>query len=457
MSGLFGNLRLGARNLSNIETAISVVNENVSNVNTPGYSRKRVSFTTGLPEIRTYGVLGGGAEVDRIESVRNDFLQQRLLSETQLKGSLDGQSSVLSQIEGLLFASKDSGISSQISKFFNGFLDLAADPSSLERRQAVLAQGAELGKSFASLDGQLKNLRAGNRIQIQASVNHVNQLLDQIAALNKKIQPLESQGLDAGSLLDERQHLMSQLSDEIGFVTYQDTQGNLFITTNGGQTLLIGGDVTPLNYDPTTDSVAITSQGLDITSQIQGGKLAGLLTNENVTIPKYLDALNQLAGELATQVNAIHQGGVGLDGSITGLDFFSFDPAHPADTLSVAITSPQDVGAAAPGGGPGDGTVAQQIADLRDSNVSGLAGKTFTGFYSDLVFQAGIESQSVAGNLATQQKIVESLQNQRDSVSGVSLDEEAVQLIQLQRAYQANTRFLQVVNELLDETMNIIR
>ncbi len=455
MSSLFDSLQVALKTMGNLQTGISVVNDNVANVNTPGYTRKRVIFEESPPVITPEGAIGTGADVLRIEAARSEFLDRRILSEQQIQGNLAGQQFALEQIESVLYNEGQPGISDQLTKFFNSMSELASDSSSLSRRQVVLGEGAKLADSIRSAYNTLSSLREANRTEAKNSVDKINLLLGQIADLNVELEPLVSLGMDGGSLQDQRQELMGQLADQLDFVSYQDDSGAMTITTSGGTPLVVGGESNRLVLEESNDGIRIKVDGADVTADLNNGRLAAYEKIDAETIPSYLAGLNQFAEALADEVNSIHASGAGLDG-VSGRDFFTYSATDPVGSLQVALTDPAAVAAAAVGAGAGDGTVAQQMADLRDQSVTSLGGNSLADFYSNMVFQSGLDARYVQDSLANQQKVLTQLQNQRDSVSGVSLDEEAVNLILLQRSYQASSRFIQVVNSLLQETMNLI-
>jgi flagellar hook-associated protein 1 FlgK len=456
MGGLFGALRIGVKSLSNTETALSVVSENIANVNTPGYSRKRVIFESGPSLIRPFGTLGTGAEIGRIESLRDHFVERRLIAELRHFGFLEGQEFGMRQVEALLSTSGEADVADQLSRLFNGFLELAANPSSLPLRQAVLSEAEKFTNTVQVMAARLDSIDVENRQQIIDSVEDVNFTLRRIADIDGELSALLASGKDGGALQDERQELLKSLSEEIGILAYETESGQQMITTTDGRLLMAGSSVFELRTEKTASGVVVIYEFEDISSEISSGRLGGYLEFQNTQLPYYKDNLNQFVGELASSVNAIHQSGTGLDGS-TALDFFTFVAGNEAKSLAVNISDPNSLAAAGPGGEPGDGTVAQQIADLRDQTFPALGGDTLHGFYSQIVLQSGLETRDLEGSLVTQKMIVNELKNQRDSVSGVSLDEEAAQLLQFQRAYQASARVIQVVDGLLEEVINLVR
>ena len=456
MSGLFSDLRVGLKSLSNMEAAMSVVSENIANVNTPGYSRKRIIFEAGPAQIYSFGSIGQGADIARIESVRDSFIENRIRFEMQMKGLLEGQEFGLSQIETILAGSAGSGIPDNLSRFFNSFLELASDPSSIPLRQSVLSEAEKLAFSIQDTFRRLDSLDVDNRHQITDSVASINSILGELAQLNAELAPLQASGVDGGGLKDRQQELLNQLSQEIDIQTYTNESGSLVITNSTGRLLLVGDQPRQLQVKETTHGQQILLQSQDISSEIKAGRLGGFLDLQRAVIPSYKDALNTLASELVQQVNAIHQGGEGLDG-ITGRDFFSVVSGQEARTIAVALSNGEELAAGPTGSAEGDGSIAQQIADLRNQSFPGLGGGTLDDYYSQLVFEAGLDSRYVKGSSELQSQVLTELQNQRDSVSGVSLDEEAVNLIQFQRSYQASAQFIRVVDSLLEETINLIR
>ncbi|HRV07943.1 MAG TPA: flagellar hook-associated protein FlgK [Acidobacteriota bacterium] len=456
MGGIFGALQIGLRNLSNAQAGIFVVNENVANVNVEGYSRRRVIYQPGPYEQRPYGLIGSGAEIQRIESVRDVFLEARLLLEHQATGFFAGQEYGVTQLEPIMNISSGQGVSDEMSKFFDAFLELASDPSSLSLRQVALAQADALASRIRTTASQLGAVEENLRMRTQDLVNDVNGLLHRIAAINTKLQPMLSLGQDGGPLYDERQKLLNELARKIDIQVQTDQSGNMVLTTGSGRLLLMGDEANELSFEATASDVIISLQGEDITSEIQKGELGGLLAFQTGTLSSVRNSLNTLTKELADAVNAVHQAGVDLDGEPGGV-FFSTVAGQEARTISVAVMNFRDIAAAEPGAGIGNGSNAQAIADLRDKEISELGGQTLTEYFSQIVFEVGLAGQTVRSSLDLQTQMLRQLENQRESVSGVSLDEEAITLIQLQRSYEASARLIRVLDTLLEETINLVR
>lgn len=455
MTGLFDGIRVASKTLFNLQTAMSVVGENIANSNTPGFSRKRVEFASSPVQIFPFGALGSGSDIVRIESVRDDLVERRLLTELQSQGELEGRQFGLEQVEALLGDLNGSGLGDQLSRFFNSFLELAADPSSPSLRQAALLEAENMASAFSQQADRLAAIEASNRAQIADSVTTINSLLNRIADLNQRIDPLNRQGVDAGALVDERQVLLQELSTELGIQTFETSRGELVVTTLDGRLLVSGSRSNLFTFSQLPNSVSLQLGGEDVTGEPLGGRLQGLFEFQNTDLPGFQNSLNALVEEFVTQVNTIHNAGTAVDGS-SGLDLFSFTAGSAAATISVNIQNADSL-ATGTGGGPGDGTAAQQIADLRDQKFASTGEDTFSGFFAQMVTKVGVDVRAVQNGLTAQDRILQQVRSERDAVSGVSLDEEAVQLLQLQRAFQANSRMIQLLNELLEETMNLVR
>lgn len=456
MSGLFGALQLSLRTLSNMQTGIQTVNENIANVNTEGYSRKRVVFASSDVELRSFGVLGSGAEVLRIESVRNLFLEARIQAELQAYGFYQGRQESLSQLESLIAGSDGANISEQLSRFLDAFLELSGDPSSIALRESVLAEGNQLAWSMRNSAAQLGLMEQGTRIQISDTVQTINSLLTRIGELNDKLLPVLNRGIDGGSLYDERQQLLNELAALANVQVQVDASHNMVISTHNGTLLLVGSEVSPLTVEQTSAGAVVRHLGADVSAEFTSGKLGGLLGFQNQTLADAQSALNSLARELMSVFNQTHSAGFDLQGDAGGA-LFSATADSEASTLVLTLQDPRLLAAAGTPGAVGDGQNAQALANLRDQGIEGLGGQTLRDFYAQVLFNVGLETRSARSNLALQEKVLAQLQAQRESVSGVSLDEEAVNLMQYQRAYQASAKLIRVLDSLLEETLNLIK
>jgi len=242
----------------------------------------------------------------------------------------------------------------------------------------------------------------------------------------------------------------------------QRADGGLDVTIGNGRALVIGENDYPVTTSQTTGTHRVFSGGVDITAEISGGTLGGVIYTRDVLLPSYVTDLDELAYEFATQVNTLHAAGVGGDGG-TGRNFFAFVPssgsaagAAAAITVDAAVAADTSRIAAAGAGGPvGDNTTARDIAGLRHTRVFGGT-TTLVDAWGQLMYRAGRDAQAAKDEQSSRLDIVNQVEQLRDQVSGISLDEEAMQLMRFQRAYEANARFFQAVDRTLDTLMQAL-
>lgn len=456
MGGLFSNLFVGMSSLRAQQLAMNVVSNNVANVNTPGYSRQRAVFQPDIAVAIPQGLLGTGVTISKVESLRDRFTERQINQQNQGQGELSTLSETLRQIEGIFSETSGPGVQAAISKFFNSFSDLANRPTSLPMRQQVLNAANDLATMVREEYRRLEQLQRQTDQDVKVTVDKINLLTGQIAQLNTQIGSIQSLGKDPSSLRDQRESLLNELAKLVNINHFETENGSVSILTGNGKPLVIADKSYALQASQVAPSpfFSILHGSSNITGDITSGKLGALLKIRDGYIPKYLQDLDTLASTVISAVNTQHRAGADLNG-VPGGDFFV--PASgpgAARNISVAITDPARIAAARAGGAAGDNSNALALAGLQRSRL--ISGSTVNEFYALLVSKVGMDSRGATDGLETQKSILRQLKNQRDSISGVSLDEEAVNLIQFQKAFEAASRLIGVVNSLTEETMRIL-
>lgn len=452
MSGLFGTLSTALTGLAVSQEQIATTSNNVANANTPGYARERADITAADPiQIGAFSY-GTGVVLQKIESLRDPILEIQLNQQTQQQSRLDTSLGRLQQIQTQFGTS--TGIGADISNFFNSLQQLAPDPSSLALRQGVLTAAGNLANDFNNAARSLVSQRSNLDLNVVQSVNSVNTLTTQIASVNQKISDLQSAHLETSTLVDQQTSLIRQLSTLVDVSVIPTDQG-ISITTGNGTTLVAGSQSYALTTQPGSDGVQHVLAGTnDITTSIQGGSLGGFLQIRDQEIPALQSSLDQLAAGLATNLNAANAQGTDLNGNAGG-NLFTPPPAGgtgAAATLTVAITDPALIAASSDGtsGSNGNLAVLSAVASQPLSN-----GETPIDSYSSIVFKVGNDTATASADSDASNLILQQLQDQRGSISGVSLDEEAANLIHFQTAYQAAARVVSTVNSLLSDAVNL--
>jgi flagellar hook-associated protein 1 len=460
VSDLLGSLYSATRALQAQHIGLDTTGQNIANVNTPGYSRRVVDFAAIPPEERFSA--GRGAEVTGIRAQRDRMIERRLEQEMTASSRESAVADALGIIQAALGTSGQS-IDARLTELFDSFSRLSESPTSAVARQEVVLQGTVLAAAFRDTASRFAQAQRDADRRIEGAVEEVNALAKRIAALNDSISRASNTG---GGLQqqDEQAELVRQLAQLADISVLQGADGGVDISMAGGRALVVGDNSYTLDTTPTgpLGLVAINLGGDVITDEITGGEIGGLLYARDVHVPDYLQRLDTLAFELADAVNTLHADGYDLNGN-TGQDFFAFStpPVGVAGAASALIIDPAVAAdssriAAAEADLPGDNRVARELANLRDAGVLDGGTATLTDGWSQLVYRVGRDVQSAQDERAVRAEIVSQVETLRDQVSGISLDEEAMQLMKFQRAYEANARFFRVIDQTLETLMTTV-
>lgn len=460
MADLFTSLTTAARSLEAQRFALDATGQNIANVNTPGYTRRVVDFAA-VPPSSGHSA-GGGVTVTDIRSQRDVLLERRLEQETTAARREAALAEALGAAE-LALGTAGASIDRRLSEFFDSFARLADSPTSAVARQEVALQGADLAAAIRDTADRLAQARRDTNVRVGSTIDEINAITTRISALNESIAVT---GMDPAGLhmADEQGALVRELSGLIDIRVMARSDGGVDIDIAGGRPLVVGTAVYGLDTTVTGPDgmLAITLNGTDVTAEITGGELGGLLTARDERIPGYIALLDEQAYALAGTINGIHAAGYDLDGN-TGQDFFAFsspitgpDGAASALVVDAAIAADHRRVAAAGTSLPGDNTVARALANARDLEVLDGGTATLNDAWSALVYRVGRDVQSARQESALRGEVVMQVEALRDQISGISLDEEAMNLMKFQRAYEANARFFRVIDQTLDVLFNAV-
>lgn len=459
MATLFSALRASAGALDVLNQSIDVAQNNVDNASTPGYAAQ-IATSEALPFDPASG-LSGGVKSGPVESTRDEFAEQAVWQQQENLGVSNGMLDGLSSVQQLLNVTGQSGIPGALNQLFSDFSSWATEPDSSTARQQVLADAQTVAQSFNTVANGVQQASLANGQQIQSTVAQINQLSSSIAALNQQIgtQPQPDAGLEA-----QLYNNLEQLSQLVNINVLTQSNGTVTVLTGSESPLVMGQTAMSLSASASGNGYAILdSSGNDISSNITGGSLAGLLQFQN-TVGGLIGnssgqgSLNQLAQSLADNVNQILTAGT-TDNSSTataGIPLFTYTSGNTvAATLAVnpAITAST---LAAASGGVANGA-ATALANLSSGTISSLGGTTLTDYYSAIASGIGTLQSNASNGVTNGQQLVAQAQNARSQISGVSLDAEAAQLMQLQQSYQAVAKMISVVDDLTQSVINMIQ
>lgn len=464
------------------QAALGVVSNNVANANTTGYTRETPNWQENQP-IDIGGVQSGtGVTETGATSVRDRVLLERLDQQQQLASASSTRLAALNTIEALFTpdtgssSSKAGDIGSDITGFFSSFSSLEANPTNNALRQQVLSAASTLAGDLSSAAASLGSQKAALDQEASGVTTQVNALTTSIAQLNLQIQSTSPNG-DAGTLEDQRQQDLSQLSQLIGINQVTTENNGLSITTTSGQTLVSEGTAYQLTTGMSGGVTHFYVGTTDVTKPLMsgGGQLGGYLQARDGDIPTTLTQLDQLAFGISTEVNAQNALGTDLNGKSGGAIFSQSTQAEgSAASMSVKMTDPNGIAAAASGSGSGDNANALAMANLASSSdppvLNGftlpdgqalaagqtlLNGKTPTNYYSMFVTTLGSTVSQVQTENTAQNASVTQLQTQSNALSGVNLNDEASAMMTIERSYQAASKVFTMLDTLMASALNL--
>ena len=446
--------------LSAQQTGLSVAGQNIANVNTPGYSRQRVELQASVPSQENFGFVGQGVEVQTIQRVRDGFIDTELRTEQQSMKRWENQEQNLTQIEGIFNEPSDSGLSTVMTNFWNSWADLSNDPQNGAARETVRESGASLAKTFNQLHTRLADLQTNLDQDLKVSVDEMNSMLVQVANLNERIASSENRGIQANDFRDKRDQMLEDLSGyaDIRIVERQD--GAVTVSL-GGRILVEQNNIHKLGTKTVSSgqgTVEMPTWAEDGSVLSPGnGMLKGLIETRDQVIPEQSSNLDDMAKGIVTAVNAQHTTGFGSTGAGSGgIPFFDTATTGASDiALDSRIKASVSAIAASADGSAGDGSNAEAIYNIQKSKFMSQNTSSVGDFYAAAMGKLGVQSREATFMRQNQELMVEQLTKQRESVSGVSLDEEMTQLLKYERAYQAAAKLISTVDAMMQSVLDM--
>ncbi|MER2226460.1 MAG: flagellar hook-associated protein FlgK [Carnobacterium sp.] len=469
MSGLFGTLNNATKGLNVQQSALQTTSHNISNANTVGYSRQKVTMVADNPyTLGGIGQLGTGVRISSIDRIVDPYVNKQLRNENSSLEMYSKKSEVLGQLEGIFNEPSTTGLNNNLSKVFSSWTYLGSNPE-LATAKTMVAQNSEtFTDTLHHMSSQIDSLHEGTVQDIEKNVLDFNAKVEQLDSLNKQIFNMTSQGQAPNDLLDQQDKILSELTGIAGVEAKYDKFNRVSVSV-AGQPVLTEDSISKMSVAPDpAGQLAVNDKNIEIKSgNIKGSQEA---LNE---IDTKKQELNELAYTFATAVNKVHS-----DGG-EGIPFFDLgEGENYASSIQVnkeilADNSKINAGKNIENVVSGDGTRAQAIAALQNTKLeypvnpteieydpstmtikNQEGGSTVSGAYNDSVTQMGIVKQQSDNMVDSQESLVSLLEARRDSVSGVSINEEVTNTIAYQSAFEANSRIISVVSEMLDTLIN---
>lgn len=512
MRSTFMGLETARRGMFTQQSALYTTGQNISNANTPGYSRQRINFTqttpypsVGMNRPELPGQMGTGVEAGSVQRVRETFLDVQYRTENTKMGYYGAMSESLSKMEEIMNEPSESGLYSTLEKFWNSLQDVASHTENTGARDVVAASGQMVADTLNYYYNSLTRVQDDIGSQIDVKMEEVNSIVSKIDNLNKQIAEVEPHGYLPNDLYDERDLLVDSLSSLVNVKVTKVIPNNygkakpmadglynieivqqdgkpyspainlLSVTRESGMT---GMNQLELEKNPDTGLVSGLKIGPSTLTDFNSlsGELAGLIksfgyetaSGAKGIYPEMLDKLNRMTEAFAKEFNEVHKNGYSLGGaSPSGLDFFEFTTGNAAQSIKVnqaILDDSTKIAAGKTSGASGDNVNAQELAALRKKSFSEYTSLSaeekanlngsLDSYYSGMIGRLGVDSQSAKKDLNNSSILADSVDKNRQSVSAVSLDEEITNMIKFQQAFNASARNITVIDEMLDKIIN---
>ena len=529
MGGINNIFNIARSGIQANQQGLATVSQNIANINTKGYSRKEVVLEANRP---VGGVIGSGVQVAYVRRTVDIFLEKQLAAGNEDLGFTAARASYLSQAEGIVTETENSGLSNGMTEFFNALRDVATNPESPIQRTVLLTKAESLSQVFVDQGQAFNQIRLDINQEMNRQIETINGLAVRIASLNDSIFKAESSGREAPDLRDQRGVAINDLSELVDIEQVQLRDG---IGINVGGQLLVGGNqanslttIPDADNPPFNDVAFVRSDGsaFAISPLIQGGKIGGLLSVRDTDIVAFQDRLDRLAAVLVTEFNRQHQAGFALDGTNNNLFFSALTPQAPlasdtnsgnaigsslaitddslltfqnyevqfssasaysivnattgstvttgsytsgvamnfdgldvvitgtpaagdffelsaqkgaAQRFGLAITNTDKIAASSTAlGVPGNNINALSLVNIQTTRQATLGNSTLNDYQTITMGDVGNAARESNLALMTTTSEVEQLRSLRESVSGVSLDEELTNLLSFQRSFEAS-------------------
>jgi flagellar hook-associated protein 1 len=398
--------------------------------------------------------------VDSIKKSYDKYLESQIVDQTEALGYSEAKNDILERIEGI-FDESSQGASDLLNEFWNAWEEVSANPSQHAARNALLSAADNFSSAIRRIDGDLAQVATDTTDRIDDVLSEINIALSEIADLNNKITACSQESGDANVLQDSRKVLLNELSGMLGVSYIENENRAIDVFLSGGQALVLSseswqlavetqnGIVTEITYkdDPGTSLK-------DAVASDQTGQLAAFLEISETVVPGYRIKLDAFVAKLVSEVNALHTAGYDANGDIGG---YFFDPTTQAGsfTLSDAVSSDlSKIAASTTVNGDGDNALA--IAEVQNKLVMSDDSATLNDYYTSLVGEIGRDLADAQNDVDYRTSIMTQLKNSRESVSGVSLDEEMMNLIRYQMSYNAAGKLVGTVNAMLETLMQLV-
>ncbi|MDW7667994.1 MAG: flagellar hook-associated protein FlgK [Bacillota bacterium] len=489
----FYSLQIARTGLVASQKALDVTSHNIANANTEGYTRQRLDFSSRQGVTSNKITIGSGVDIDKLTQIRDEYLDYQFRGENSVKNELETKSETTTYIENIFGEPSDHGINQSLSDFFVSMEELTNNAQESSYRETVVQNAVKLTDSIRTVATELTEYQKEINNVIDMSVDQVNSIVERVHDLNKTIYNYELKGTQANDLRDQRNLLIDELSDYIDIEAFEDSNGKLVVNAAGTSVIngthvkymeVKSGDFN--DYTQEHDNV-IYWEGTTSEVKPQSGKLKALLDTRdgdkqgNQGIPYYMDQLNMLAKGMVEEFNAINRAGYTIpysgnnNISETDINFFEVVDDELTVALKIRVSdklldsgynialSGDDLGTGNLNWGNSENgikfielrdktDISVDYLDTTDNNIA-----NFEKFYQKTISDMAINKNYFDSRMRSQQELTNFIEGEKLAVSEVSIDEEMINMVQYQQAYNAAAKVISVADQMMETLVNMVR
>ncbi len=461
MRSTFAGLEIGYRALQTNQKALEVTSHNLANSGNKSYSRQVATISATEPFAypalnrgAAAGQTGTGVSLEAIIRVRDTLIDDQIRDENSSLGYWEGRQGLLEEIETIMNEPSDNGIREAVDQFWVALEELSTHPQEQSTRSAVRQQAISLADHVNHNYQQVQELRFNANDRIKTIISEINSYASRISQLNDQIGKVTVVGDHPNDLLDKRDELVEELSKLVNISTFMDDLGRMTINI-GGKALVDGDIAATILAEPNNDDYGMVELYWEDTEDpvvLKGGTIKGVLDIRDQDLVQLMTEFDVFAETIITEINTIHQNGFGLDGS-TGLNFFSGTGAHDIDISDDIVNDLNKIAASATGA-PGNGEIALEMANIKHRKILLESSATMGEYIGGQISRIGVETTLATTKTDNQSLLLKHLETRKESVSGVSIDEEITSMMKYQHGYNAAAKIITTIDEMLEVIIN---
>jgi flagellar hook-associated protein 1 len=439
--------------MATYQRSMDVAANNIANVGNKDYTRQRVMISTENTQQYAGITWGTGVKLDDIERIRSSLTESQIISNNQKQSFNDRSSILLGQVQDVFSEPSELGISNLIGQFFSSWSELSVNPTSTALRGNVVYSAQNLAIKINDINDSTKTIQSSIYSEFRDKITEVNDTLVSVHSINNQIAESLAIGQNANDLLDKRDILVDELSKLTNITVSYESDQTASITI-GGVFAVNKGSYTQFEMNTSENKISMVPVGSTKITSLTGGEMGALVDIYSNKIPAYLDKLDSVVNQLVTTVNASHNTGYNLDDPPqTGFDFFS-GYVNGELKITDAIQNDYNQISVSSDGTSGNGDIAIELFEIGDQKL--IDGSRLIDVYSTLISEVGSQKQNADRMSESGALVLQQLNNQKDSLSAVSVDEEMMNVISFQKAYEASAKLIRMADEMLETLLQMV-